>query len=389
MERVGIPIDVEMLAALRASWWHMKCRLIERVDRDYRVFDGGRFSPHRWRQWLDRQGIAWPTNENCRLKLDKATFKFMAKCYPGEIGPMRTLRRTLSCLREIRLAVGADGRNRATLRPFASKTGRNQPSSTEFIFGCPSWIRGLIKPEPGMALAYVDFEQQEFGIAAALSGDLAMRAAYESGDPYLSLANQCGAVPYDATKETHGDVREQFKLCVLGIQYGMGAPSLATAINGSVEQARELLEHHRRVFRRYWDWSNDLARDARKRGVISSVYGWRLNIREDTKPTTIRNFPLQSNAAEILRLACCKLIDRGISVCAPVHDAVLIQAPLDEIKEVVEACSEIMAEASSIVLDGFPLRTEASVVRYPDRYLVKKGQIFWKEVQQFLELATP
>jgi hypothetical protein len=85
---------------------------------------------------------------------------------------------------------------------------------------------------------------------------------------------------------------------------------------------------------------------------------------------------------------CCKLIDRGISVCAPVHDAVLIEASLDEIEDAVEACSEIMAEASSIVLEGFPLRTEASVVRYPDRYLVKKGQKFWKEVQQLMQPAT-
>jgi hypothetical protein len=388
MERTGIPIDTDMLAALRANWWHMKGRLIERVDRDCGVFDGHHFSPHRWRQWLKRHGIAWPTNENGRLKLDKETFKFMARRYPREIGPMRMLRRTLSCLREIRLAVGADARNRAELRPFASKTGRNQPSSSEFIFGCPSWIRGLIKPAPGMALAYVDYEQQEFGIAAALSGDLAMRAAYESGDPYLSLAKQCGAAPPDATKESHTDVREQFKLCVLGLQYGMGAPALATAINGSMQQARELIAHHRRVFRRYWDWSNDLARDAQNRGVMSSLYGWRLNVQASTKPTTIRNFPLQSNAAEILRLACCKLTDGGFCVCAPVHDAVLIEAPLDEIEDAVEACSKIMAEASNNVLDGLPLHTEANIVRYPDRYPVKKGQQFWQEVQQLMEPAT-
>jgi hypothetical protein len=388
MERIGIPIDTDMLAALRANWWHMKGRLIERVDRDYGVFDGCRFRPHRWRQRLDRRGIAWPTNEEGRLKLDKETFKFRARCYPREIEPMRTLRRTLSCLREIRLAVGADARNRAALRPFASKTGRNQPSSSEFIFGCPSWMQGLIKPEPGMALAYVDYEQQEFGIAAALSGDQAMGEAYESCDPYLSLVKQCGAVPSDATKESDADVREQFKMCVLGIQYGIAAGSLAIAINGSKEQADELIEQHHRVFRRYWDWSNTMARDARKRGVISSVYGWRLNIRENTKPTTIRNFPLQSNAAEILRLACCELIDRGISVCAPVHDAVLIEASLDEIEDAVDACSEIMVEASCIVLDGFPLRTEARIVRYPDTLLAKKGQRFWKEVQQLMEPAT-
>ena len=40
-----------------------------------------------------------------------------------------------------------------------------------------------------------DFSQQEFAIAAALSGDEKMQAAYRSGDPYLSFARQAGAVP--------------------------------------------------------------------------------------------------------------------------------------------------------------------------------------------------
>ena len=46
-----------------------------------------------------------------------------------------------------------------------------------------------------MAVAYVDREQQEFAIAASLSGDAAMQAAYLTGDPYLAFAKQAGAVP--------------------------------------------------------------------------------------------------------------------------------------------------------------------------------------------------
>ena len=36
---------------------------------------------------------------------------------------------------------------------------------------------------------------------------------------------------------------------------------------------------------------------------------------------------MQANGAEMLRLACCLATERGIEVCAPVHDAVLICAP--------------------------------------------------------------
>ena len=78
---------------------------------------------------------------------------------------------------------------------FRSRTGRNQPSNSKFIFGPSVWLRGLIKPPPGHGVAYVDWRQQEFGIAAALSGDAAMQAAYLSGDPYLAFAKQAGAVP--------------------------------------------------------------------------------------------------------------------------------------------------------------------------------------------------
>ena len=81
----------------------------------------------------------------------------------------------------------------------------------------------MIEPSPGHGLAYVDFEQQEFGIAAALSNDPAMLAAYRSGDPYLEFARQAGVVPSDATKTSHPAERELFKLCALGVQYGMEA----------------------------------------------------------------------------------------------------------------------------------------------------------------------
>ena len=56
-----------------------------------------------------------------------------------------------------------------------------------------------------------------------------MIAAYNSGDPYLAFAKQAGAVPEDATKESHAAERELFKTCVLGVQYGMGEETLGAA----------------------------------------------------------------------------------------------------------------------------------------------------------------
>src|SRR4029450_1244131 len=155
---------------------------------------------------------------------------------------MRQLRSTLSQMRLESLTVGPDGRNRVLLSAFRAKTGRNAPSTSKFVFGPATWLRHLIRPEPGHGIAYIDWQQQEFGIAAALSGDQAMQRAYRSGDPYLSFARQAGAVPETATKATHGPQRELFKACVLAVGYGMGHNALAYRISQNPAHARMLLE---------------------------------------------------------------------------------------------------------------------------------------------------
>jgi hypothetical protein len=128
------------------------------------------------------------------------------------------------------LAVGSDGRNRTILSAFRSRTGRCQPSNTKYIFGPSVWLRNLIQPPDGYGIAYIDWCQQEHGIAAALAGDSAMQAAYLSGDPYLEFAKQAGAVPAGATKHSHGPTRELFKQCALAVAYGMEAEALARRI---------------------------------------------------------------------------------------------------------------------------------------------------------------
>jgi DNA polymerase I-like protein with 3'-5' exonuclease and polymerase domains len=86
----------------------------------------------------------------------------------------------------------------------------------------------------------------------------------------------------------------------------------------------------------------------------------------------------------MLRLACCEATEQDITVCAPVHDALLIEAPLEEIDGAVRRCQEIMCEASMVILDVFPLRTEALVIRYPDRYMDKRGKTMWEAVWELI-----
>jgi DNA polymerase-1 len=378
MEHTGVPIDTATLSLLRERWTGIQDDLISAID-DHGIYDGRTFKSERWAHFLAAHNIPWPQLESGQLDLSDETFRQAARTYPL-VSPYRELRGALSDLRLNDLAVGKDGRNRTILSAFRSRTGRNQPSNSKYIFGPSVWLRGLVKPPPGYGIAYVDWSQQEFGIAAALSGDVAMQAAYQSGDPYLAFAKQAGAVSADATKTTHGPARELFKQCVLAVQYGMEAKSLALRIAQPPIVARDLLRAHRETYQTFWRWSDAAVDFAMLTGSLHTVFGWHLRIGEDSNPRSLRNYPMQGNGAEMLRLACCLATERGIEVCAPVHDAVLICAPLDRLEDDVARMRAAMAEASKIVLGGFELGTDAAIVRYPDRYMDKRGTVMWDRV---------
>ena len=383
IERNGVPIDVSTLDLLRRNWSRIQDQLIAKIDADYGVYDGRRFKADRFATWLAQAGIPWPRLESGRLDLSDDAFREMARGYPN-IAPLRELRSALSEMRLSDLAVGRDGRNRTMLSAFRARTGRNQPSNTKFIFGPSVWLRGLIKPPPGCGIAYIDWQQQEFGIAAALSRDPLMMDAYHSGDPYLAFAKQAGAAPADATKATHKAVRDQFKSTVLAVQYGMGAESLAQRIGQPPIRARELLRLHRETYRVFWRWSDRAADHAMLTGSLHTVFGWTIQVPAAANERSLRNFPMQANGAEMLRLACCLATEQGIEVCAPVHDAVLICAPLDRLEADIAQMQDIMREASRIVLDGFELGTDATVVRHPDRYMDERGTVMWQRVMQLM-----
>ena len=382
----GITIDTDMLSRLSRRWEFIQDDLISSIDARYGIYEGRTFKTDKFMAWLVRNNIPWPRLESGALDLQDDTFKEMARAYPA-VAPLRELRVTLSQMRLSELSVGRDGRNRCLLSAFRARTGRNQPSNSKFIFGPSVWLRGLIRPKPGYGIAYVDWSQQEFGIAAALSGDSNMVEAYQSGDPYLTFAKQARAVPPDATKESHGPQRDQFKACALAVQYGMGPESLSKRIGQPVIVAKDLLRLHRYTYWRFWEWSDGVVDYAMLHGILWTVFGWKIHIGTNTNPRSLRNFPMQANGAEMLRLACCYAVERGIRICAPVHDALLIEAPLDRLDDAVSDTQMAMADASAAVLSGFRLRSDAKIVRYPNRYLDERGTTMWDTVQRILDEA--
>ena len=317
--------------------------------------------------YLQRKRINWPLLDSGNPMMDDETFSVMSLSHP-EIIPLKELRSTLSKMRLKDLSIGEDGRNRTLLSAFRSRTGRNQPSSSKFIFGASSWLRGLVKPEEGMSLAYIDWSQQEYGIAAALSGDENMLKAYLSGDPYLAFAIQAGQAPEGATKKSHKRIRDQFKAAVLAVQYGMGAESLALRIGESKARGRELLQMHRNAYPVFWRWSDAAVDKAMIDGKLKSVFGWEIKVSKDANPRSLRNFPMQANGAEMMRITMILLTEDSIRVCAPVHDAFLIESETKHLDETIERAREHMRTASRMVLGGFELESDVEVSKYPERF---------------------
>jgi hypothetical protein len=378
VEHNGVPIDRPALELLRKYWTQIKSDLIQRVDRDYGVFEGHTFKSDKFAAWLSRNGIAWPHRPSGSLDVADETFRQMARLHPA-VAPIRELRSSLSKLRLEKLAVGTDDRNRCLLSAFRTKSGRNAPSANQFVFGPSVWLRGLIKPGPGMGVAYLDWSSAEFGIAAVLSGDANMQRAYLSGDPYLAFAKMAGAAPPDATKESHHDTRELFKVCALAVQYGMRAQALADRIGKPVPYARELLQLHQQTFCRYWRWVDAIVDYGAIHRHLFTVFGWHLYLADNNTRSWI-NFPCQANCAEMLRLACSLATERGIRIVAPVHDALAVEGKVAELESVVAQARGAMAEASRLILSGFELRSDAKLILYPDRFSDPRGRGMWNAV---------
>jgi DNA polymerase-1 len=181
---------------------------------------------------------------------------------------------------------------------------------------------------------------------------------------------------------------------VLGLNYGMGLRRLASDLGIGLEVASRLLLSYQGRYARMVAYGEETIAKGLATRVLHTRLDWRLHIGEviESKqgfehkkkpanvltPNSIRNFPVQSNAAEILRLAVILATDKGITIVATLHDALLIEAPADAIEAHVALTRQAMREASATILVNpitghhYPLRVDDTIIRAPDHFREKE-----------------
>jgi hypothetical protein len=329
----GMPIDMALWNLVQENKAAVIEELLRRFDPSYGSDDPiytpeGEWSYQRFEQYLVRTGAAaWPRLESGKLDIDSDAFRMMYHV-PGIEG-LHALRDSLGFIVKARLPIGKDGRNRPSLFPFGTATGRNAHAKSPY--NAHAGMRGFMLFPRDTISAYLDYRTQEVGVAAAESGDRTLIDDYAGGDIYHALAHLCGLTDDPDPihwKKNNPAMRNRMKPLQLGINYGMGVPSLARGLDRHPLIASEIIERHKRRYPRFWQWRADVVQTAVLERRMESVFGWPLHISTSPNKRTLYNFPMQSGGAEMLRLAAMRLCEAGIVPIMLIHDGTCSKKPI-------------------------------------------------------------
>jgi len=353
----GIPIDTPLINDFNTYWDKVKEAVIKRFNKKLNLWDEScKFSNDKFEVLIRSLNLfdEWPRTPTGKLKTNSETLELF-KDYPK----IKLLKRVNNLLNSTKLAeyiVSEDGR----LRPFGgynmfgTHTGRTTPSS-KWIFGTAKWGRNFIRAGYGSAVVYLDFKSEEVFVAARLSGDKNLMEAYMTGDCYIGMAMDAGLAPKGATKATHPVARIIFKVITLAANYLMGARSISKKLkqfNYTYSQSKRLLFDYKEKYSTYFNWNKNIRSAAAYHGKLSTSLGWDRRFAENKliNHRSIANWPIQAESAEILRNAMIRLTDAHIKVCAPIHDAFLIECTVPEMEDQIRVAKNCMIEAAEYVL---------------------------------------
>jgi hypothetical protein len=386
----GMPIDMALWNAVQENKGLVIRELLRRLDPShgspFPIFsEEGEWNYQRFGEWLAYAGVpAWLRKDSGQLDVSSDAFRLMY-CIPG-IEALHALRDSLGFIAKARLPIGRDGRNRPSLFPFGTATGRNAHARSPY--NAHAGMRSFMQFSEGSISFYLDWRSQEVGIAASKSDDPMLKADYSAGDIYHALAVMCGLTDEPdpvCWKKTNNGVRDRMKPLQLGINYGMGVPSLARGLNRHPLIASEIIQLHKRRYPKFWQWRDDMVMAAMFDRRIESDFGWPLRITHSPNRRTLYNFPMQSGGAEMLRLATVRLVEAGIVPIMLIHDGILFE---ETDPEKIEHAIEIMRGAGRDVCDGFEVGVDIDKrIEGGERYVDSRpmAQKMWSTIMDTIE----
>lgn len=415
-EDTGIPVIVDQVANLSSNYESAKHALISDLCANYYPFYEEEYTPKELRpEWkkkykafedfLISKGLdkMWPrteptkTNPQGKFKTDEDTLE----AYEGQYQELRQLRQVSKSVSQIGWFrgnsegnilkyIGSDGRIRTWLAPVGTLTGRNAPKPSKgYIPAMAKWLRALINPPKGYMILEYDWSSQEFLIAAALSGDEAMLEAYMSGDPYTYFAKAAKAMPPEGSKKTHPEVRNLFKSTTLGLQYGMGVAKLALKLSSDMgyevteKEAQKLIDLHKRIFKKMWEWRDRVIAAYERRGLIMLSDGWCLFPDNDSNMSTA-NFPVQGTGACIFREACRLAMREGLQLIYGLHDALRVMCKVEDEEETSKRLLSVMEQAVSKYLEGYSIRNEGKKIYHGIPFLEEGSEAMYESMKPYL-----
>ena len=181
--------------------------------------------------------------------------------------------------------------------------------------------RNIFIPDEGMSLCYVDYDQFEVGIMAAISSDPKMKEIYQDGDAYKDFAIQ---VFNDES------MRKKAKVIFLSYTYGMSLENIINSVielGGNQKNAREYFSK----FIVFEAWKESVNNEYFRDGKIATISANYLNrslvgkLTDKEKRTSV-NHVVQGSASYIFKKALLELSNvEGVQILIPMHDAVLFQ----------------------------------------------------------------
>lgn len=235
-----------------------------------------------------------------------------------------------------------------------------------------TWARSCFVAPKGYKLVALDYSQMELRVAAMLSGDEAMAAAFESGHDFhkMTAAAGYGVRPEDVTKA----MRKAGKSLNFAIVFGQNEYGIAAGLGISVSEAKKLMDNLLKRYQKLARWRNEQINNAKMRGGIKAswtagILNWHYrrdtaNIvymlgRDTDQARRIRkhwqnvalNSPIQGIANWFSLASIAAVVDYVeevwpgvVRVVMSVHDEILLECPEELVEEVVVACRRIMLQ---------------------------------------------